>query len=339
MKRRRFIKTGLVTIAAGAKSPLALGEIIAPFGDNITQIEMENFTREIDISMNRISHSGGNYLKNLVSQTPTETEQNFFRSSLRSLLLIGNFGDLSIKGQVHPWMQKRMLYSAPEVNFSVNTAFDILRNMSDESKEDTRIALMDDPDLGDQILETLDLEAESIGVSSARRRQMKVMGNRIIRRLRHSPEMLFDEYIRKTEKLITTNNSDEAMEHLDKAQIGDNKYSILRNESESSALRWRELDIPDGRIGYSPIITIQENKKELEKDIKIKTRKGLRLLGVGLVSTAVGWLFIAFSGGSDLLSGVGIPGLILGTTIGPILILIALIILLIQAIRSKKSGV
>jgi hypothetical protein len=214
MERRGFIKIGLATVAAGASGPLAFREIIAPMGENITQPEMENFTREMDISMDLISHSGGNYLKSLIPQTPTETEQNFFRSSLRTLLLIGNFGDLPIKGQVHPWMQKRLLYSTPEVNFSVATSFDILRNLSDESMEEIRTALIDDPDLGGHILETLDLEARSIGVPSARRKQMRVMGTRIIRRLRHSPEMLIDEYVKKAEKLSTAKNSDEALEHL-----------------------------------------------------------------------------------------------------------------------------
>ena len=324
MKRRGFIKTGLVTMAAGASSPLALGEIIVPLGENITQTEMENFTTEMDISIDCISRSGGNYLKNLIHQTPTETEQNFFRSSLRSLLLVGNFGDLSIKGQVHPWMQKRMLYSAPEVNFSVTTSFDILRNMSDESKEDIRSALIDDPDLGDHILETLDLEAKSIGVSSARRRQMRVMGVRIIRRLRHSPEMFIDEYVKKAGKLLTASHSDEALEHLLKTQVGEIEYSARRNKAENAALQWRELNIPDIPVGYDQIITEQDDDEPSEKKSTLKNRKGLGLLGVGFVLTAVGWLIIASTGGS-------IFGLVVGVTIGPILILIALIVIIINA--------
>lgn len=336
MKRRGFIKTSLATMTACASSNLAFGEMVIPMGENVTPDEMEIFTRDMDLGMENISHSVGNYLKKLFPQTPTETEQNFFRSGFRSLLLVGNFGSLPVKGQVHPWMQKRMMYSAPEVNFTVTTSCDILRNLSDESKEDIRTALMDDPDLGDQILDALELEARSIGVPSARRRQMKVMGSRIIRRLRHSPEMFIDEYLKKTEKMLLAGNSDEAMEHLLKTQVGEAEYLTLKNTAENAALEWNQLDIPDLPVGYKPVITEQDEKSTGENS-DLKKRKGLRLLGIGAIVTAVGWLIIAIAGGSAL-EGVGALGIVLGVTLGPILILIALIILLIKAIKSGKSN-
>jgi hypothetical protein len=337
MKRRAFIKTGLVTMTASASSQLAFGEIIVPMGESITHSEMENFIREMDISMDRIFYSGGKYLKSLIPQTATEIEQNFFRSSLRSLLLIGNFGDLGIKGQAHPWMQKRMLHSAPEVNYSVTSSLDILRNMSEESREDVRSALIDDPDLGDRILETFDLEARSIGVPSARRRQMKVMGNRIVRRLRHSPGMLIDEYVKKSEKFLTACNSDEALEHLFKTQAGEISYSTRRNEAESAALHWRGLNIPEIPVGYNPIISEQDDDQPSKENNHLKTKKRMGLLGVGAILTALGWLFIAISGSGGL-EVFGILGVIMGVTVGPILILIALIIILIKAISGKSKA-
>jgi len=320
-------------MAGGASSPLAVGEIIAPLGENISHIEMENFTGEVDAGMDLIAHSGGYYLKNLVPQVPTEDEQNYFRSSLRSLLLTGNFGDLPIKGQVHPWMQKRMIYSASEINYTVSTSLDILRNMSDITKEEIRGALIDDPGLGDRILESLDLDARSIGVHSARRRQMRVMGKRIIRRLRHSPEMFIDEYVKKAEKLMAANNSDEALERLFVSQIGENEYSARRIEAEKAALQWIELGIPDSPIAYNPVVTFQEISKPSDEKVNLKKRKGLRLLGIGFVLTAAGLTIIALSGGS----GIYVLGAVLGITIGPILILSAIIVLIVQALKSGKS--
>ncbi len=336
MERRGFIKTGLVALAGGASAPLAIGEIIAPPGESINQIEMENFMRAMDESMDLISSSGGYYLKKLLPKAPTENEQNYFRSSLRSLLLIGNFGDLPVKGQVHPWMQKRMIYSAPEITDTVSNSLDILRNMPDKAKEDIRCALNENPELGDCILESLDLDAKSIGVPSGRRRQMRVMGKRIIRRLSHSPEMFIDEYVRKAEKLMAANSSDEDLERLVKSQIGEEEYSTRLNEAEIAALRWRELDIPDSPVGYNPVGTIQENNKPPDEEIDLRKRKGLRLLGIGAILTAVGWLIIALS--SELaFEGIGALGVVLGITIGPILILSAIIILITQSVKSGKS--
>jgi hypothetical protein len=325
MERRGFIKTGLVTMVAGASGHSALGEIVVPMAENITQNEMENFIREMDVSMDRIFQAGGDYLRSLIPQTPTDDEQKFFRSSLRSLMLIGNFGDLPIKGQVHPWMQKRMLYSAPEINFSVTNSFDILRNMSDESKDEIKTALTDDHGLGSRILETLDHEARSVGVPAARRRQMRVMGTRIMRRLRHSPEMLIDEYVKKADKLLLASNSDEAFEQILRIQMG-NDYTTRTKEAESAALQWEKLNIPAGSIGYDAIISEQRNSVSNEESDNLKTKKGLGLLGIGLIVTAAGWLIVAISG--------GMFGVVLGITVGPILILIALIAKLIKASKS-----
>jgi hypothetical protein len=325
MERRGFIKTSLVTMVAGASGHSALGEIVVPMADNITQTEMKNFIREMDVSMDRIFQAGGNYLRSLIPQTPTEDEQNFFRSGLRSLMLVGNFGDLPIKGQVHPWMQKRMLYSAPEINFSVTNSFDILRNMSDESKEEIRSILTDDPGLGSRILETLDLEARSVGVPAARRRQMRVMGTRIIRRMRHSPEMLIDEYVKKADKLLLASNSDEALEQILKIQMG-NDYTTRTKEAESAALQWEKLNVPAGSIGYDAILHEQGNTGPTEETDNLKTKKGLGLLGIGVILTAAGWIIIGIA--------PGMVGAVLGITVGPILILIALIAKLINSSKS-----
>ncbi len=335
MKRREFIKSGLVlTMAAGATGHSAFGEIIAPSEENLNQAEMERFINDLDISMERISHSGGDHFKNLISQTPSESEEKIFRSSLRSLMLVGSFGDLPIKGQVHPQMQKRMMYSASEVNFSVNNSLGLLKNMSDESKEEIRYALTEDRRLGRQILDTLDLEAISIGVPSARRRQMKVMGRRIIRRMRHSPEMLIDEYVNKTEKLLLASNSDKAFERMFKMQVGETRYSSCLKEAESAARQWEKSNVPDMAVGYGLITDDQENDEEPKLSKSPVFLQGLRLLGIGAITTAAGGLLIAIGMlPIPILSEVSfIVGVVLGVTVGPILILIALIVIIISAI-------
>ncbi len=328
MKRRGFIKTGIVTIAAGSTSNVALGEIFIPMAENISHLEMENFISDLDIRMDRISSSGGDYLNSLINHTPTETEQDFFKSSLRTLLLIGSFGDLPTKGQVHPWMQKRLLYSEPEINYSITSSIDVLKNMSDDTTEDIRSALDDDPDLGDRIMEALDLEAQAIGVSAARRRQMRMMGKSINRRLKHSPEMLISEYVKKADKLLMTSNSDEDFEQFQRAQMGEEKYLKIRNEAEAAALQWSKMNINDIPVGYEPIIAENDYNKQSKDEIDLKKKKAGTLLGIGVASTAVGWLLIAL--------GAWV-GVILGVTIGPFLILLALILLSIYAIKSKKS--
>jgi hypothetical protein len=177
-------------------------------------------------------------------------------------------------------------------------------------------------------MEALDLDAQAIGVSAARRRQMRMMGKRINGRLKHSPDMLISEYVKKAEKLNLASNSDEALEQLLRAQVGEADYSKKRNESEIAAIYWNKLNIPDIPVGYKPIITDQNDNQQSKEQTALKNKKALRLLGIGGITTAVGWILIAFG---------AYIGLVPGVTIGPLLILIALIILLVNAIKSKRS--
>lgn len=336
MKRSEFIKTGLVTVAGGVSNPLAIGEIIVPLGENISHHEMENFIMEMDTSMDLISRSGGYYIGNLVAEAPSADEQNFFRASLRSLLLIGNFGDLPVRGQVHPWMQKRLIYSAPEVNHTVSASIEILRNMSEETRENVRNALIEDRELGDHILESLDLDARSIGVQAARRRQMRVMGKRIIRRLRHSPDMFINEYAGKAEKLMASIGSDETLDHLVRSQIGENEYRARKNEAEKAVLHWRELGIPDSRIAYNPAVNIQDNNKLTQEEFDLKKKRGFNLLGLGFLVTTAGLVIVAISGGF-IVSDMSFIGTVAGVTVGPILILSAIISLIVLSSKARKS--
>jgi hypothetical protein len=75
MKRRGFIKTGVLTMAAGASSNAVLGEIVVPMSENISHLEMEDYISELDLRMDRISSSGGDYLKDLIYQTPAALQR------------------------------------------------------------------------------------------------------------------------------------------------------------------------------------------------------------------------------------------------------------------------
>jgi hypothetical protein len=329
MKRREFLKTGLLFGAvAGTTVNSALGEIIIPTEENLLHSDMEKFIREMDIRMERISHSGGAHLNRLISASPEEKEQQYFRSSMRSLLLVGSFGALPIRGQVHPWMQKRMMYSDSEVDYSVNTSYSILRDMSEQSFEDIRKALADEPDLGSRILDTLDREAQDIGVASARRRQMKIMGRRVIRRMQHSPGMLVQEYVKKYEKLLQSSHSEETLDKLFKMQMEESEYSTLSREAEIASLHWKNSNIPDMPIAYGLMI----DDKETDRSPERKPLKGGRLMGIGFVLTGVGWLLFGTNTTASMI------GLVLGVTIGPLLIIIALIMLIVSANKRAKEN-
>ena len=75
---------------------------------------------------------GGQFLSELQQKPPSEKDARLFRQGMRSLLLVGNFGDLSVAGQVHPGVQKRLQYSAPEMDAAVSGTTDHMKSLSQQ---------------------------------------------------------------------------------------------------------------------------------------------------------------------------------------------------------------
>ena len=153
MKRRSFLKGTIGTMAIGP------GELIAPNWAHVTPPEMDHFLIGLDEAMNRIENEpkGGRFVTEFINHAPSENEALLFRKSMSSLLLLGNFGDLSIDGQVHPGVQKRLRYSAPEMFSSFQEIVDEMKSLTPTDRTDIKSALSQDGDLGDLVLEAIDL--------------------------------------------------------------------------------------------------------------------------------------------------------------------------------------
>ena len=335
MKRRGFIKSGIATLAAGTASSSVLGEIIAPDGENITSEEMNHFFLKMDTAMDQISSSSGFYIKKLMHQSPDRIDLDHFKSGIRSLLLVGNFGDLSVQGQVHPGMQKRLQYSAYEINSTFLDLKDKLKSMPAISRDEIKLALEEEPELGDRVLESLELEAKAIGVPSRRIKQMRRMGNLIVKRLNHSPDMLINEYVSKCEKLNSIDDSEIDKERFMKKLLGEEEFNIRFLKAEKAALDWQKSEIPDIPIGYRALKTLEDDDKPSGVKKEKRYKKGTRALGVGAILTAAGWLLIGIGqAGAGFLLAIGVG---LGVTVGPLIILIALIMLLVIALKKPSD--
>ena len=196
MKRRNFLIGGIGALGNGATGCANIRQVISPNWSNITSAEMGDFLVSLDGGMNRITQDPdrGRFLTELQQRPLAEKDALLFRQGMRSLLLVGNFGDLSVAGQVHPGMQKRLQFSAPEMDASVLGVTDQMKSLSPASRVGIQSALRQDSRLGDRVLEAIDLEAGAVGVPARRRLQLRAMGKHIIGRLKHSPDMFIDEY-------------------------------------------------------------------------------------------------------------------------------------------------
>lgn len=348
--------SGMGALAAGVTGCTGIGQVIAPNWPNITPLQMNRFLTSLDGSMNQITENpeDGRFLSEFQGQSASEKDAQFFRQGMRSLLLVGNFGDLSIAGQVHPGVQKRLHYSAPEMDVAVSGTMDHMKSLSPTARADIQSALREDPTLGDRVLETIDLETAAVGASNRRRMQLHLMGKRIIERLKHSSDMFINEYVRKCEKLTATPGSVAETQRFMAARIGQAAFKARVQEAENAARYWQRQDLEDIPIGYQLVANEDINNgsgnsaQELsepqglpkKEDMSKKTvsdpsedwyRMGRRTLGIGLVTTAVGWLLIGAAINSDndglaTLEGIGV---VAGITVGPAAILAGLITLAI----------
>ena len=354
MKRRDFLVGSMGALAAGVTGCAGINQIVAPNWSDITPLQMDRFLIASDSAMNRISENpeSGRFLSELQQKPPSEKDARLYRQGMRSLLLAGNFGDLSVAGQVHPGVQKRLQYSAPEIDSSVSGTTDCMKSLSPTARADIQSALREDPTLGDRVLETIELEAAAVGASNRRLMQLHLMGKHIIGRLKHSSDMFINEYVTKCEKLTAVPGSVAETQRFMAARMGEAAFNARIQEAENAARYWQKQELKDIPIGYQLLAQEDTNAKNgsgnrdqgqtqpqqapTKEDIIAKVRSdpskdwyrtGLLTLGFGVITTGLGVIIISSSGTSNPTDAT--PGLVLGATVGPAAIFAGLITLII----------
>lgn len=350
MKRRDFLIGAAGALAAGATSGASFSRLLAaPNWPNIMPDEMNNFLTRLDGAMNRtaLTPGSGHFQSAFERRPPSEDDVLLFRQGMRSLLLVGNFGDLSLEGQTHPGVQKRLKYSAPEMDSAVLGLMDKMESLSPTARADIKSALRKDPELADRVLEAIDMESASVGVPMRRRLQLRAMGKTVVRRLNHSSDMVIDEYVTKCQKVDSQSGSIAEVQRLLAAHMGAKALTGRIQKAEAATRRWQELGGEEIPIGYQLLLGERvESGDDPDKPVEKSDawyRTGLKMLGIGVVITGIGWILITVAGGPEevtdgdlgVLGGVGV---FLGVTIGPLTILTGLITLLIGAIIDASDG-
>jgi hypothetical protein len=346
MKRRDFLVGSMGALAAGVTGCAGISQVIAPNWPNVTPLQMDRFLTGLDGSMNHITENSesGRFLSELQQKTPSEKDARLYRQSMRSLLLAGNFGDLSIEGQVHPGVQERLQYSAPEMDAAVSGTTNHMKSLPPTARADIQSALREDPTLGDRLLETIDNETAAVGASNRRRMQLQILGKHIIERLKHSSDMFINEYVTKCEKLTAVSGSVAETQRFMAARMGEAAFKARIQEAENAARYWQRQELKDIPIGYQLVAQEGTNSEsesgnagqaqpqqplnEVTASEKMR-RRGASLLGIGFVTTGVGWIMILI--GIESSETLALIGTVPGITVGPILILTGLITLLISA--------
>lgn len=335
MKRRYFVTSTVGALAAGSAGCTGVRQLAIPGPQQVTAAEMESFLIAQDGMMSRIAggqEGEGRFLSELWGGHPLgEDDARLFRQTMRSLLLVGNFRDLSVEGRTHPSVQTRLRYSAPEIDSAAAGVLDRMKSMSPTARADLQLALRTDPALGERVLKAIEFEASAVGAPARRRRELLELGDYVIGRMQHSSDVFVDEYVDKYEKLAARSGSVAEMERFMAARLGRAAFQARVREAEQAAHGWQTEGIRDIPIGYVLDVTGDvAGMVGQEAEEQAWHSRGLYVLGVGAATTAAGWLLLAigdidnaFDG--DLLATVGV---VAGITVGPLTMLAGLLLLL-----------
>ena len=335
MDRRKFVRKGTGGLAIAASNPIELGKLIIPNWDNVSMEEMNSFISQEDKALNLISNSpvGGKFLQSLFGEPVKEEFGELFRGSMKSLLIAGNFGSLSTTAQVHPDIQKRLCDNSANVEKDIDGLMQELKSLNEGDQLDIKKALNEDSELGDRVLEVLVSEAKAIGASKRRIRRLKRIGKRQLKKIKQSPGSMIEKCTKKYDKVMSRFDSPEEMKKYMIANMGEEAFNKKLEEAEKGVQHWKEKGVVEtlnrGGKYLNNILSDNNNSDDEEKP-----SRGLKLLGIGAIMTASGWLLIAIGSGEGILA---ILGLIAGVTVGPILIIIALIMLIVHSIRKPSE--
>ena len=216
MNRRDVIKLGAVVAGAGVGAPACgvpkmLGTLRGHDG-------AAEFNAMLDEQLGRLDKPG--FLQRLVTaetKRPLSAQAEakiaekdvLFRRMLSTLLVTQGFRELPEETQLDATVQARMWSHMDQIGSSVFEMSDMLASLDKDQRAHVQQRLRDNPELPMALGETLDDRAASIGMSGARRRQLRQMMSQSSFRLRHGdPASIIDEYVGKVERLRESSERD-----------------------------------------------------------------------------------------------------------------------------------
>lgn len=313
--RRDFLKAStLAGVSAGALGCAGRNEglLVVP-GETLSVQNMEAYLARLDSSMHMIATAEspipqffpkGKFDKN---DPVLKKGDELLRKNMRSLMLVGSFKDLPEEGRVYPGMQNRLWTSMNEMDEAMLGMHKAVKELTPTERVEIGRALKADPDLGMRIIGAIDEEAGKFGVSMERRMHLRSLAAQACARLKQSSTMFLDEYVTKTEKVMTRSLDPEDVQRQLMASIGEKEFFAMRDRHERYIERWQIAQAstdPQSTNGS----WIQKPAQEIPGTGAIKV--GAVLLGVGVLVFGLGAIMVA--AGNEVGLFVGTVGALLG---------------------------
>jgi len=251
------------------------------------------------------------------------------QKSMRSLYLTGRFLDMPDEYKVHPGVQSRLIAAQNDMDVAVMGMTEMLEKATPEDFRRVQDQLRKDPLLAERIAQWVEQPAIDDNMPFERRFATRASILQLADRMRaQSPALVTDPIVSKVRKLEALPNSEAEQIRRISAKVGEETFWKHQQHLASLYSGWQaklQTDQGTNAAMYPPPGTVVK-APEAEKPGEWAMTRGGIIMGFGGGSVILGLLMAGLAASE---SSVWWAGIVLGVTIGPILLLIGLIFLIV----------
>jgi hypothetical protein len=339
MKRRDVLKIGAVGIA-GASGAEAASVDSTPRLDPAA----------VEASLNHIDKRMKSFLTmDLFPRAPkTPQEADLFarqdrltRTAMRTLYFTGAFNELEEQDRAHPGVQERIRRMQGEMDEAVDGMTTFLESLTPAQHQAVQEQLQADPDLGKKVGDVFQKVAKDDGFGFLRRLDLRVAFDDVAQKMRvQNPALLIDSQTRKVRRIQATAATDAERERATAVRAGEQAFWDFQERNAKYLGAWDEVYSKRPR---ADVVALEGTYDEIEvPKPDDPTRRPKTVLSVG------GYI-MGFGGGSAL-TGLALyglaaatattasasplywPSIVLGVTVGPVLLVVGLVVVIVGAI-------
>lgn len=254
------------------------------------------------------------------------------RKAVRTLYLTGRFLDMPEEMKVHPGVQARLRAMQPEMDDAVLGMTEHLERMTPEDHRRVQAYLKKDDLFAEHLARMLEKTASDDGLSFQRTFGVRSAALDLGQRMSaQSPALVIDPLVRKVRRIEAHPRTDAEQARVLAARIGEQAFW----EHEQHVARLHEAWMMRLASADTQAATAPAAPPHSSRGKNVVTCGGI-VMGFGAGSVVVGLIFAGLASATGT-SSLLIPAVILGVTIGPILLVVGLIIVIVGAIMRASE--
>jgi hypothetical protein len=267
-----------------------------------------------------------------------EARARVVRAASRTLYFTGAFMELEEHQRLHPGVQERMRRLQPEMDEAVDGMASYVESLSLAEHRALQDAFRRDPDLATRVGEQLHQVAKEDGFGFSRRVDLRLAVADFAARIRtQNASLVLDPIAEKVRRIQANPRTEAEQERLLTIRSGEQAFWDFQQRSARAVAAWDAVyaNRPALYLGALdetyPTPAAPPPAKSAKERAGEVMRTGGVIMGIGVGTAALGGILYLAS------SSLHAVGIVLGVTVGPILLIAGIIVLIVGAVMSGNA--